>query len=477
MRTIFILWIFLSSNLAFSQDKSFEIGKRDQLYSNVFKYNREFVVYVPPSKDTNERNTYPVLYLMDGENLFLKTVGILDHLSSAYGGERCPKMIVVGIFHRNRMKDLLPVYDSTNLEKTEPFTEFLEKELIPYIDKNYPTQQYRLLLGHSLGGLRAANTLVYHPHLFNSYIALDPSMGHDFNVWSFRTDDVIKKKTFDNKGMFLGMAHTMPIGMDTATINKDNSGAARHMRAIMRFCYTIEKNKIQGLDFNWKYYPEETHAGVTFLGIFEGLKSVFSWYHNPDYGRIFDSTTNDSDALEIITSKYILISKKMGYELLPPENYVMDIIRNLQRKDMHRKAYYFAALNIKNYPESKKAKICFEEIKWYLKNPLPDISASKIQKLCRKESKKPEPDYNISEYALNVLGYQLMEQNKVNDALLIFQVNTELYPASANTWDSYGECLLQLDRKEEALQAYKKSLELDSNNSGAKRVIKELEGN
>lgn len=472
---ISFICILLCIQLYSQRNTPFELGKYDQLYSNVYKYNREFVVYVPASGDTSVRNTYPVMYLLDGENLFLKTVGMVEHLSGAYGGERCPGMIVVGIFHKNRMQDLLPVHDTANPEKTEPFTEFLEKELIPYIDKNYPTQAYRLLAGHSLGGLRAANTLIYHPHIFNAYISLDPSMGHDFNVWSFRTDEALKKKAFDNKSMFVGMAHTMPQGMDTASINRDGSGAARHMRAIMRFCNAIETHKNQGLDFNWKYYPEETHASLTFIGMFEGLKSVFSWYHNKDYGKIFEPSTGDSDATRIITSKYILISQKMGYEVLPSEAYVMNIIRYLQRKEMYRKAYYFAELNVKNHPESNNARICFNELRWYLKKPLPEISAAKIRKLCLKESKKPEPEYNISEYALNVLGYQFLQNNNLKDALLLFQVNTELYPTAANTWDSYGECLLMMGRRQEALQAYRKSLQLDAGNNGAAKIIKELE--
>jgi tetratricopeptide (TPR) repeat protein len=58
--------------------------------------------------------------------------------------------------------------------------------------------------------------------------------------------------------------------------------------------------------------------------------------------------------------------------------------------------------------------------------------------------------------------------------LKIFKLNTELYPDGFNTFDSYGECLLLLNKKEEAKIAYKKSLELNPKNNNASQKLKEL---
>jgi Tfp pilus assembly protein PilF len=58
--------------------------------------------------------------------------------------------------------------------------------------------------------------------------------------------------------------------------------------------------------------------------------------------------------------------------------------------------------------------------------------------------------------------------------LKIFQLNTELYPDGFNTFDSYGECLLLLHKKDEAKIAYKKSLELNPKNNNALEKLKEL---
>lgn len=79
--------------------------------------------------------------------------------------------------------------------------------------------------------------------------------------------------------------------------------------------------------------------------------------------------------------------------------------------------------------------------------------------------------YNISENELNSLGYELMKSKKENEALQIFILNTELYPQAFNTFDSLGECLLILGKRDEGIKAYKKSLELNPKNQNARKII------
>ncbi len=84
-------------------------------------------------------------------------------------------------------------------------------------------------------------------------------------------------------------------------------------------------------------------------------------------------------------------------------------------------------------------------------------------------------EYNLSEDSINGLGYQLMGKGKDEDALKIFKLNTELYPNSFNTYDSYGECLIKVGRMEEGIAAYMKSLELNPKNENAKRALVEMQ--
>jgi len=92
-----------------------------------------------------------------------------------------------------------------------------------------------------------------------------------------------------------------------------------------------------------------------------------------------------------------------------------------------------------------------------------------------KTQDKDKPNYIISEREINILGYTFMRQDKNNDALKIFKLNIELYPNEFNTYDSYAECLLKLGDTENGINAYKKSLELNSDNTNAKIVLSEIE--
>ncbi|MCH8035314.1 MAG: serine hydrolase [Bacteroidetes bacterium] len=90
--------------------------------------------------------------------------------------------------------------------------------------------------------------------------------------------------------------------------------------------------------------------------------------------------------------------------------------------------------------------------------------------------KKKYPDnYNFRESELNRLGYQLLGLEKVDEAIGIFKLNVESYPASSNVYDSLGEAYMKNGQTELAISNYKKSFELDPSNSNAAEMVKVLE--
>jgi len=90
--------------------------------------------------------------------------------------------------------------------------------------------------------------------------------------------------------------------------------------------------------------------------------------------------------------------------------------------------------------------------------------------------KKSDPaDRAVGESALNELGYELLRQNKLKEAIVIFRLNVEFYPISSNVYDSLGEVLAKSGETEEAIKSYRKSLELNPNNSGAVEALKKLQ--
>lgn len=78
---------------------------------------------------------------------------------------------------------------------------------------------------------------------------------------------------------------------------------------------------------------------------------------------------------------------------------------------------------------------------------------------------------------LNDLGYEFMYKNENEKALELFKLNTIIFPTSSNTYGSYGELLAKLNRNEEAIKMYQKSIELDSKNEDSKKALTDLLSN
>jgi len=94
-----------------------------------------------------------------------------------------------------------------------------------------------------------------------------------------------------------------------------------------------------------------------------------------------------------------------------------------------------------------------------------------------KKIKREQPLNNVvAEERLNTLGYGLLQQKKLAEAIAIFKANVEMYPQSANTYDSLGEAYMVNGDKEPAITNYKKSLELNPQNANAVTMLKKLGG-
>src|SRR5690554_6466948 len=100
-------------------------------------------------------------------------------------------------------------------------------------------------------------------------------------------------------------------------------------------------------------------------------------------------------------------------------------------------------------------------------------SINDIIKICKTEDFN-NSKYNLSEEDINRFGYQLITLEKLNEALLIFELNTELFPNEFNTFDSLGECLFIMGDLNKSKIAYEKSLELNPYNFNAKDYIYDI---
>ncbi len=145
-----------------------QIGALDSIYSKTLKQYRKIYVQLPATYDPNKKEKYPVVYILDGEVL-LPTV---NNVQDFYSGGFTPDMVLVGISNDvNRVRDLttskitemygMP-FEQENGEAAN-FSNFLETELIPFVENKYPVTSFRTLIGHSYGGLFTLYTLINYP--------------------------------------------------------------------------------------------------------------------------------------------------------------------------------------------------------------------------------------------------------------------------------------------------------------------------
>lgn len=354
-----ILLLFLASCDQKKSESSnlFVIGKADSLHSSVLNEDRKFFVYLPPSAgdgtDTTKR--YPVIYLLDGGVHFHSVTGLLDQLTY---NELVPEMIVVAITNTDRSRDLTPTRSVKSTDGSEReylkttggagnFLKFIETELFPYVEKRYPTEPHRILIGHSFGGLFALYAMMNRPELFNSYVAIDPSLWWDERKLLLQTDTFLREKNFDRKTLFVSVANTMPAGMDTLGVNRDTTGNTSHIRSILQFSKNANvAKKINGMNFAWKYYNDDSHGSVPLISEYDALRYMFGY---------FEMKYNEHETADDYTAHYKMISDRLGYVKLPPEGIMNDkgqMYLNLKKLEQ---AKSFLALNVKNYPSSASA--------------------------------------------------------------------------------------------------------------------------
>ena len=348
---IFLAAINIVANA--QNEENILVGKKTTIFSNILKENRKIWIYNPGLTAINPiaDKRYPVVYVLDGDAHFLSTVGMIQQLSQANGNSILPEMIVVGIENTNRLRDLTPsLVTSDNNAKVNPFVNYLETELIPYVDKNYNTAPYRILVGHSLGGLTAIDILTNSPKLFNAYIAIDPSMWYDDEKFLNNTISQIVNKNLQGTRLFIGTANTMPIGITLANLEKDKSAETQHIRSIFKLDNFIKGNSNTGLKYLLKYYENESHISVPLISEYDGLRFIFDYY-------LIDITERDlKDSTSIIATKYKQhynkISNEMGYKNAAPEAFINYLGYDAMLKKQYNRAEALFQLNIENYPNS-----------------------------------------------------------------------------------------------------------------------------
>jgi uncharacterized protein len=309
------------------------IGKKIHIYSKILNEKRPLLIATPANYD-QESERYPVLYLLDGdEENFVHVAGIVQFLTES---ERIPPLLIVGIANTERTRDLTPhteVESEIRFHKknggADAFLEFMSKELIPYIDQHYRTRPYKLLVGHSLGGLFAVYALTSNPKLFNAYIAIDPTL-------SWNNQSVLSKAETLFKG-------TRELNADLYMTATDEGGPA--LGAVLRLCGLLDEKTPKGFRWTFKQLPGETHISIPHQSIYSGLDNIFDGWHLASPFKLYDE-----GGLEAVDRHFADGSKRYGYQRQTPAFTISLIVAALIEKDRLEDAAAVLLHDPKTYP-------------------------------------------------------------------------------------------------------------------------------
>jgi predicted alpha/beta superfamily hydrolase len=315
--------VFMSAGYAQSPDSTLAgIAEVKIIRSSMLNENRTIYIHTPTRMKANE--TYPVLYALDGEAFIHLASGQVQYLSESY--KVIPQMIIVGIVNTDRIRDLTPTHSiigpngkpdtSANaFGKTsgggEQFLEFMQKELMPFIETHYATAPYKILAGHSLGGLMAVHALVNRPNLFNAYIAISPSLQWDNEVMLKQASDKLGADKPLNKILFFSDA---------------NEGNSFHENQL-KLDTLLKQKQVKGLKYKYAYYPEETHISEPVKALYDGLRHIYpNWYLAYSSSAFKQSVTSKT-----VIDHFSKLSADYGYKVIPTQEEVIQLGKFLRR--------------------------------------------------------------------------------------------------------------------------------------------------
>src|SRR5688572_8739919 len=279
------------SILAQNQQIASAVHTQHKINSTALGEERTILVRVPPNYGRTDEK-FPVVYMLDAhapQNAMM--VGIIEQ--QVWGGVM-PEMIVVGIQNTQRVRDMTPsaVEDRAGSGGAEKFLTFIEKEVIPMIEKNYRTQPFRIFAGHSLAGMAVVNSFVTRPELFNAYIAASPFLHWDNNFVVKRAEEIFKQNRDWKKTMFIAL------GDEPAYMNGFNA-----------FQDLLKRSKPKSFEYEFQQYKDENHGSIVLRAYYAGLRKIFHGWTPPDGGSLTD-----------LENHYKKLSERFGYRINIPEN-------------------------------------------------------------------------------------------------------------------------------------------------------------
>ncbi len=325
--TVLMLAVFTSQAAAESNDIT--LGKKVTLHSKVLNEDRVLWIY-PADALENKSKQRPVMFLLDGSAHFV-------HISGLIRGFRqinlCPDMLVVALPNTDRNRDFLPtkIERAPTSGKADAFLSFFKKELIPYMEKNYNAAPFRILFGHSFGGVFNFHALYSEPELFKAHIAVSPSL------W-FADKMLVKKgEQFFKKHKELKNFLYYTVGGDEGARMKNNANSLFDI---------LKRDAPKGLEWDYQLIENENHGTIPHISAYKALRKLFSGW------RYLAYEDRENQSLERFLAHFKKLSRKFNYDVVPTEAAVNSFGYMFVGMKKFEKAIKVFSYNVKQYPGS-----------------------------------------------------------------------------------------------------------------------------
>ena len=346
-----LVFIMGSFNLFTQQDgEDVAIGKYRVIHSKILNEDRTLLVHLPGDYEGAYQH-YPVVYMLYGNHVntyFAEAVSILDTLGPT---GRIPDSILVGIMNTDRYRDLLPLTPDGKPTGIANFVRFIREEVFPFIDKNYRTKDYRILIGPQAGANFGFYTLFAYPDLFDAYLLNNPFRwkgGRDLMIQ--KAKDFFKRNRIFKNFVFITYDDSDPL-------------AREGIGYINRFSEMAANNQPEGFRLALNFI-EKHDEFLQRLGLREGLKELFETYPFPENRPVEKSIYAGGIEAGISTFKELKANPQ------PPiyfdEKEFNELGYRFMRKGKMGDALEIFKLNAKSYPKSANAYDSLGEV--YMKN-------------------------------------------------------------------------------------------------------------
>jgi predicted alpha/beta superfamily hydrolase len=240
------------------------IGETFTIESKALGETRRVNVYLPPPCTEPPDARCPVLYMPDGGlgEDFLHIAGLVQ---VSVGNATMRPFVLVGIENTQRRRDLTGPTENAEDRKIAPqvggsasFRRFIRSELMPTVKARYRTTAESAIIGESLAGLFVVETLLTDPDLFDTYIAVDPS------VW-WNDGALIKSAPRQ-----LSWLPDRPKALYLASSRDDRGDLGAELAAVLR------KSAPASLTWVYRPMPEETHATIYLPAALSAVRRVLA---------------------------------------------------------------------------------------------------------------------------------------------------------------------------------------------------------